>query len=101
TKTKVLKPSKKKAKKLEVENKKSPPKKINTEPAILFGKKDPLPRRNKPMVATSSRYLVEGANWIFEPHLKGLRALAEVEGKRVFLYSKSGLPFDQKFPQIV
>lgn len=61
----------------------------------------PMPRKNKPMIATVSRAVVEGEDWIFEPSLGGLRALAEVEGKRVSLYSRSGLAFEKKFPLIV
>ncbi|OQW49331.1 MAG: hypothetical protein A4S09_12510 [Proteobacteria bacterium SG_bin7] len=63
--------------------------------------KDPMPRKIKPMIAITSRGEVNGDDWIFEPKLDGLRAIAEVEGKRVHLYSRSGLPFEKKFPQVV
>lgn len=62
---------------------------------------DPIPRKNKPMQASASRTQVTGPEWIFESDNKGLRTLAEVEGKRVHIYSRSGLPFNNKFPQIV
>lgn len=58
-----------------------------------------MPRKNKPMLAVRARGLTEG-EWWFEPALDGVRALAEVEGKRVFLYSKSGLSYDKKYPGI-
>lgn len=62
---------------------------------------DPMPRKTKPMIATVSRGEVSGDDWIFEPKLDGLRAIAEVDGKRVHLYSRSGLPFEKKFPEVV
>lgn len=62
---------------------------------------DPMPRKIKPMIATVARGEVSGGDWVFEPKSDGLRALAEVEGKRVSLYSRSGLPFERKFPKIV
>lgn len=62
---------------------------------------DPMPRRNRPMLPIVSRNFQGNGNWLIEPHIGGLRAIAEVEGKRVHLYSKSGLPFEKKFPQVV
>lgn len=63
-------------------------------------KRVPLPRKVKPMIATLSK-LENKKNWVTEPALNGLRAIAEVEGKRVSLYSKAGLSFAKKFPTIV
>ncbi len=63
--------------------------------------RSPMPRKIKPMIATVSRFEVSSEDWIFEPHLDGLRAIAEVEGRRVHLYSKSGLAYEKKFPEIV
>jgi bifunctional non-homologous end joining protein LigD len=63
--------------------------------------KDPMPRKSKPMLATFSRRALEGDQWLIEPDPQGLRALAEVDGKQVHLYSRSGLPFEKKFPGIV
>lgn len=62
---------------------------------------DPMPRKNKPMIPTMSRHAVGGKGWLMERSLGGLRALAEVEGKRVHLYSKAGISFDKKFQEIV
>jgi bifunctional non-homologous end joining protein LigD len=65
-------------------------------------RQDPMPRKNKPMLATASRGgVVPSGDWIFEEERGGLRALAEVEGKRVRLYSKAGLSFEKKFGEIV
>jgi bifunctional non-homologous end joining protein LigD len=62
---------------------------------------DPIPRRNKPMLPIQGREVPTGKNWVFDGNEDGLRALAEVEGKRVSLYSRSGFPFEKKFPEIV
>lgn len=70
-----------------------------TKPAA--SKQDPMPRKVKPMLATSAREAPEGKDWIFEPAQDGLRAIAEVENKTVHLYSRSGLGFEKKFPQVV
>ncbi|MGE0633761.1 MAG: non-homologous end-joining DNA ligase, partial [Pseudobdellovibrionaceae bacterium] len=97
TQTRVIKTAKRKAEKTVVKK----PVVAKKSEKMTNAKVDPLPRKNKPMIATNSRYAVSGTDWVFEPHLNGLRALAEVEGKRVFFYSKSGLPYEKKFPQIV
>ncbi len=60
----------------------------------------PMPRKNKPMLATLSHKQAP-AGWIVEPMPEGVRSIAEVEGKRVHLYSKALLPFEKKFPAIV
>ncbi|MEQ1878708.1 MAG: non-homologous end-joining DNA ligase, partial [Bdellovibrionia bacterium] len=62
---------------------------------------DPMPRRNRPMLPVRSHGFVKGPEWIFEKELGGLRAIAEIEGKRVHLYSKALLPFNSKYPEIV
>jgi DNA ligase D-like protein (predicted polymerase) len=59
-----------------------------------------MPRKVKPMIAAAARTKAPGDDWIYHPHLQGLRALAEVEGKRVHMYSKSGLPYEKRFPDI-
>lgn len=61
----------------------------------------PMPRKNRPMLATVTREMVKGSQWIFEPEIGGLRALAEVDGQQVHLYSKSGLSYNKRFPEIV
>lgn len=61
----------------------------------------PMPRKIRPMLPTISRGEVDAKGWLYESYNEGLRAIAEVEGKRVHLYSKSGLPFNSKFPEVV
>lgn len=58
-----------------------------------------MPRKNKPMLPVRARGLTDG-EWLFAPVLNGVRALAEVEGKRVFLYSKSGISYEKIYPMI-
>lgn len=58
-----------------------------------------MPRKIKPMIAVHSKSPAP-VDWIKEPHLHGLRALAEVEGGKVHLYSKSGLSFDKRFEKV-
>lgn len=82
-----------------------------TRAALLGGKKkkaapprrtsgaEPMPRRLKPMLAAASREAISGDEWIVDAWHGGLRALAEIEGRRCGLYSKSGLSFNKRFPQ--
>lgn len=58
-----------------------------------------MPRKNKPMLATLALHQPD-KSWILEPQTGGVRALSEVEGKRVHLYSKAGLPFENKYPKV-
>lgn len=60
-----------------------------------------MPRKNKPMLATLSRNGLPDGDFIFDEDYGGLRAISENEGSRVNIYSKSLLPFDKKFPEIV
>lgn len=64
--------------------------------------KDPMPRKIKPMIAVTSRsaIYINATDWVCEKKIGGLRALAEVEGKKISLYSKSGIGFEKKFPEI-
>jgi bifunctional non-homologous end joining protein LigD len=64
-------------------------------------KEAPIPRRVKPMIPISSFEMPKEGGLIFEPHLDGLRAIAELDGRTVHLHSRSLLPFDKKFPEIV
>lgn len=83
-------------------------KKTATAPALRVAKltttqkkRDPMPRKIKPMLSTVSRDGVEGKQWLFETDHGGFRAIAEIAGKTVHLYSKAGLSFAKKFPQVV
>jgi bifunctional non-homologous end joining protein LigD len=77
-----------------------PKKGKQTKPSPVPKKRTPLPRKTKPMIATVGRSAPD-QSWILEPQLNGLRAIAEVEGKRAKLYSKAGLSFNPKYPKII
>jgi bifunctional non-homologous end joining protein LigD len=81
-------------------SKKNKPDSIKPAPSKKISQ-DPMPRKIKPMLATLSHKPLKGNHWILEDSGKGLRAIAEVEGKRVHLYSKAGLSFDKKYPEII
>jgi bifunctional non-homologous end joining protein LigD len=70
-------------------------------PATKTTKLTLIPRRVKPLIATMSRETPKDGNWIYEPHLDGLRAIAELDGHTVHLHSRSLLPFESKFPEII
>lgn len=60
-----------------------------------------FPRNLKPMIATHADAAPPSeGEWLFEPRLDGVRALAAVEKGRVHLYSRQGLSFDAKFKEI-
>lgn len=78
-------------------------KKKTSPPIPAPAKREPreaIPRKVKPMQATIGRS-TPPSDWIYEKAPEGLRAIAEVEGRRVHLYSRSGLSFDKKFPEIL
>lgn len=64
-------------------------------------KRDPMPRRVRPMLATLVEDSFDRAGWFFEIKWDGFRAIAEVSGKKVYLYSRNLLPFNDKYPPIV
>ncbi len=95
---KKIAPSRIKQKKPILLKRSTVPQKMDLSPPI---DKQPMPRKLKPMIPTISRTAPSGKNWFYEIQPKGLRAVAEVEGQRVHLYSRSGLPFEKKFPEVL
>lgn len=63
--------------------------------------KAPMPHGIKPMLAFLTEEAFDGKNWIFEIKWDGYRAIAEISGGHVQLYSRNKQPFNDKFPQIV
>lgn len=82
--------------KKKVEKKKSPaePTHFNEE------QQSPMPHAIKPMLATPVEKPFNHPEWVFEIKWDGYRAIAEIEGTDVHLYSRNNLSFDQKFPPV-
>jgi bifunctional non-homologous end joining protein LigD len=59
-----------------------------------------LPAFQDPMLATLVDQPPRGANWIFEIKYDGYRALIAANGADVKIYTRSGLDWTAKFPQI-
>ncbi|HYI75970.1 MAG TPA: non-homologous end-joining DNA ligase, partial [Chryseolinea sp.] len=54
----------------------------------------------KPMLATLTDEPFDHADWIFELKWDGYRAVAEVDGRSVKLYSRNGLSFSELYPKV-
>jgi bifunctional non-homologous end joining protein LigD len=63
-------------------------------------KKKDLPPFREPMLATLVEAPPRGKDWIFEVKYDGYRALIAANGKDVTIYTRSGLDWTAKFPQI-
>jgi bifunctional non-homologous end joining protein LigD len=55
----------------------------------------------QPMLATLSKEVVDGPEWIFEEKYDGIRATAERRGARVRLRSRTGQDLTEGFPEVV
>lgn len=62
--------------------------------------KSKLPRFQPPMLATLSDNTFSSKEWLFEPKLDGIRALAYKQGKSIELYSRRGLSITRRYPAI-
>jgi len=60
----------------------------------------PMPHGIKPMLATLVKEPFNHPDWIFEVKWDGYRAIAEIRGKSVSLYSRKAIPLTQKFSPI-
>jgi ATP-dependent DNA ligase len=61
----------------------------------------PLQPILKPQLALSRKELPTGAEYVYEVKLDGFRCLAFVDGRDVFLQSRSGKPLGRYFPELV
>ncbi len=59
-----------------------------------------MPHNIKPMLATLVAKSFDRKDWLFEVKWDGFRAIAEVEGDKVRLYSRNHKSFDQRFTSI-
>src|SRR5688572_4904454 len=55
----------------------------------------------KPMLATLVDEAFDHKDWIFELKLDGYRAVAEISKKQVRLYSRNGLSFADRYPEVI
>ena len=55
----------------------------------------------RPMLATLSKSVVGGREWVFEEKYDGIRAVAEKKGERVRLWSRAGQDLTGGFVEIV
>lgn len=81
----------------------TPRQKVAPAPAIELNgaPKGPAPRNVKPMLASLVDEPFDRAGWIFELKWDGYRAVAEVDGRGVRLYSRNHKSFKQRFAPIV
>src|SRR5262249_3081496 len=61
----------------------------------------PMPTGIRPMLATSVKEPFDRKGWLFEVKWDGYRAIAEVEGEQVRLYSRNQNSLVKDFPSIV
>jgi ATP-dependent DNA ligase len=64
---------------------------------MAFALKPPI----KPQLALSRKVLPEGEDWAYEPKYDGFRALAFVDGAKVYLQSRGAKPLLRYFPELV
>jgi ATP-dependent DNA ligase len=64
----------------------------------------PLKPPVQPQLAKSAKPgagLPEGEGWVYEPKYDGFRAIAFIDGKEIFLQSRTGKPLLRYFPELV
>jgi bifunctional non-homologous end joining protein LigD len=64
-------------------------------------KKSKLLKEVKPMLARLVKESFDGDDWIFEIKFDGYRAIAEVDNKKVRLYSRNNISFNDIFSPVV
>lgn len=72
--------------------------KINPE---VLGEKKTMPHGIKPMLATLVDKPFDDPQWLFEIKWDGFRAIAELEGPKVNIYSRNLISFNSRFPELV
>lgn len=63
--------------------------------------KSEMPHNIKPMLAELVKEPFDDRNWIFEVKWDGYRAIAEIEGGEVNLFSRKNNSFNEKYPEII
>lgn len=62
--------------------------------------KDPMPRRVQPMLAKLVSAPFSSEEWLFEPKLDGIRAIAYLRGGELTLLTRRGLDLSGRYPKI-
>jgi bifunctional non-homologous end joining protein LigD len=60
----------------------------------------PFPRKIAPMMATLTSAPFSNPDWLFEPKLDGVRAIALIRGGKTTLLSRSGLDATRQYPSL-
>lgn len=68
---------------------------------ITGSKKAPLPHHISPMLAAIEKAPFDSPDWIYEVKWDGCRAIGEVDGSKVRLYSRNFKLFNAMFPKLV
>ena len=68
--------------------------------AVEVGREAPYPSRLEPMLATLFARPFDNTDWLFEPKLDGVRALAFLRGGQVALRSRRGTLITRQYPGI-
>lgn len=76
-------------------------KKVRTASAKIKPGKDLMPHDVKPMLAKLQDGPFDSTDWIYEIKWDGYRAIAEVSGGKVDLYSRNRISFNHKYKPIV
>jgi bifunctional non-homologous end joining protein LigD len=63
--------------------------------------KRPMPHKIKPMLAAAVQKPFNHKDWLFEVKWDGYRAIAELDGNSVALYSRNQISLANKFPPVV
>ena len=66
-----------------------------------LAKPAPFPSKTKPMLAGTADKSFSHTEWLFEPKLDGIRALAQVKDGQVILLSRNGIHLTDRYPMIV
>ncbi len=72
-----------------------------TSPAKATTKKGPMPGFHAPQLATLVDSVPGGNDWIHEVKYDGYRAQIAIAGGKAKVYTRSGLDWSEKFPEIV
>ncbi len=74
--------------------------KTSPKPKINKASKN-MPHNIRPMLATLTNEPFDNPDWLYEIKWDGYRAVAEVEDGAVKLYSRTGQPFEHRYPAVV